>query len=133
LDYPVTLRRFALEDSILMVNSKEILSKGFGGWSSVDDLNGETLQFFTFENRRFGKFLLSYRPFPGGTVRGYIDGRKMVFEWKGDVFEWNSMGKAIMPEGRWALYVAHDDKVSELLSGDDTITGTMTKGLKDFK
>lgn len=56
-----------------------------------------------------GLLLLSYRPFPGAVVAGYIQGKKLIFEWGGDVYEWTSIDQPFLPDGRWAVYVWQAD------------------------
>lgn len=54
---------------------------------------------------RSGTLLISYRPFPNAAVVGYFEGKKLIFEWNGDVYEWISLENSFLPDGRWAAYV----------------------------
>jgi hypothetical protein len=102
-DFPALLRSFTLS-GLLIRNGDELLSRGTFISSTLDDLMGEKMPFFTFESQRTGFLVMSYRPFPGAVVAGYFDDKKLIFEWNGDVYEWLSMDKPFMPEGRWAAY-----------------------------
>jgi hypothetical protein len=103
LDFPALLRSFTLS-GLLIRNGNELLSRGTVISSTLDDLMGGKMQFFTFESQRTGFLVMSYRPFPGAVVAGYFDDKKLIFEWNGDAYEWLSMDKPFMPEGRWAAY-----------------------------
>jgi hypothetical protein len=107
LDYPVLVREFGTEEGLLILNNKEVLARP-SGKSGIDDLQGNTIQFFSIQSSRTGNILISYRPFPGASVFGYFEDRKLVFEWNGDIYEWISL-KPILPEGRWAAYVGRID------------------------
>jgi len=52
---------------------------------------------------------MSYRPFPGASVAGYFEGKKLQFEWNGDLYEWISMDNPFMPAGKWAAYIWQAD------------------------
>jgi hypothetical protein len=102
-DFPVLLRSFTLS-GLLILNGDELLSRGASVSSTLDDLTEKKMPFFTFESKRSGLLVMSYRPFPGAVVAGYFDDKKLIFEWNGDVYEWLSMDKPFMPEGRWSAY-----------------------------
>jgi TonB family protein len=111
-DYPELLSEFGIENSMLIRNGKEVLIR-ISGHASVADLSGDALQFFEIESPRTGNLYISYRPFPGASLCGYIEGRRMLFEWEGDTYEWLSLDNPILPrEGRWAVYVGRVGSVS---------------------
>jgi TonB family protein len=102
-DYPIVLPEFGIADSILMRNDKEVLLR-ISGHARLADLSGNTLQFFTLEGPRLGKLYISYRPFPGASLCGYIEGKRMLFQWAGNKYEWLASDRPILPDGRWAVY-----------------------------
>ena len=102
-EYPSLLPQFGSYRGLLIRNSKEVVSRG-GVVGKVDDLNGTKQQFITLENIRSGQLILSYRPFPGAVVAGYSVDRELRFEWNGDLYEWISLDKPFLPEGRWAIF-----------------------------
>jgi hypothetical protein len=102
-DFPALLRSFTLS-GLLIRNGDELLSRGTFVSSVIDDLMGGKKPFFTFESRRTGFLIMSYRPFPGAIVAGYFEDKKLIFEWNGDTYECLSMNKPFLPEGRWAAY-----------------------------
>jgi TonB family protein len=111
-DYPEMLPEFGIENSMLIRNDKEVLIR-ISGHASVPDLSGNTLPFFEIMSPRTGDLCISYRPFPGASLCGYIEGKRMLFEWEGDTYEWFSMDTPILPrEGRWAVYVGRVGSVS---------------------
>jgi hypothetical protein len=104
-DYPVLVRAFGMRGGgMVVLNDKEVLSNSAGGYSTVDDLNGKVQQFLIL-NSRSGILLISYRPFPGASLLGCFEGKKLIFECNGDVYEWISMENPFLPDGRWAAYV----------------------------
>jgi len=102
-DYPVLVQSLTLS-GLLIRNGSELISRGVSVSSTADDLMGRKLPFFTFDSQRTGFLVMSYRPFPGATVAGYFEDKKLVFEWKGDIYEYFSLDKPFMPEGKWAAY-----------------------------
>jgi hypothetical protein len=102
-DFPALLRSFTLS-GLLIRNGEELISRWASISDTLDDLIGKKLPFFSFDSPRTGFLVMSYRPFPGAVVAGYFDDKKLIFEWNGDVYEWLSMDKPFMPEGRWAAY-----------------------------
>jgi hypothetical protein len=102
-DFPALLRSFTLS-GLLIRNSEELVSRWASIYSTSDDLTGNKIPFFTFDTQRTGFLVMSYRPFPGAVVAGYFDDKRLIFEWNGDIYEWLSMDKPFMPEGRWAAY-----------------------------
>ena len=111
-DYPELLSEFGIENSMLIRNGKEVLTR-ISGHASMADLSGNALQFFEIDSPRTGNLYISYRPFPGASLCGYIEGKRMLFEWEGDTYEWLSLDNPILPrEGRWAVYVGRVGSVS---------------------
>jgi hypothetical protein len=108
LDYPALVKIFGASDSMWIKNYKELLLRG-GGLSSIEDLNGKVLQFVSLQSPSTGLLMLSYRPFPGAIVAGYIQGKQLIFKWQGDVFECTSIDQPFLPEGKWAVYVWQAD------------------------
>jgi hypothetical protein len=102
-DFPALLRSFTLS-GLLIRNGDELLSRGTVITSTFDDLVGKKMPFFTFNSQRTGFLVMSYRPFPGAVVAGYFEDKKLIFEWNGDTYEYLSMDKPFLPEGRWAAY-----------------------------
>jgi hypothetical protein len=102
-EYPALVQRLTLS-GLLILNGKEVLSKNGIVSGEAEDLNGPRQQFFTFSSQRMGFVVMSYRPFPGATMAGYFEDKKLVFEWNGDLYEWFSLDKPFMPEGKWAAY-----------------------------
>jgi len=77
--------------------------------SSIEDINGRRLQFASFQSPETGLLLFSYRPFPGAAVAGYIQGKRLIFEWDGNTYEWISNDQPFLPDGKWAVYVWQAD------------------------
>jgi hypothetical protein len=102
-DFPALLRSFTLS-GLLIRNGSELLARHVSVWSEIDDLMSGKKPFFTFECRRTGFLVMSYRPFPNAAVAGYFEDKKLIFEWNGDIYEFLSMDKPFLPEGRWAAY-----------------------------
>jgi hypothetical protein len=102
-DFPSLLPQFGSARHLVIRNSKEVVSRG-GTVGKIDDLTGARQQFITLESVRSGLLILSYRPFPGAVVAGYSTDRELRFGWNGDNFEWISLDKPFLPEGRWAIY-----------------------------
>jgi len=109
LDYPGLVPTLTMS-GFLILNSKEIVSRNGSVSGSVEDLNGTKQQFFTIGSRN-GLLLMSYRPFPGASIAGYFEGKKLQFEWNGDLYEWISMDNPFMPEGKWAAYLWQADTI----------------------
>lgn len=93
----------------MILNSKEVVSRSSVS-GSVEDLYGTKQQFFTIGSRS-GLLVLSYRPFPGASLAGYFDDKKLSFEWNEDLYEWLSLDKPFMPEGKWSAYIWQADTV----------------------
>jgi hypothetical protein len=102
-DYPALVPSLTLS-GLLIRNGYELISRGGSTRGTVDDLSGTKLQFFTFHSQRTGFLVMSYRPFPGARVAGYFEDKKLIFEWNGDSYEYFSLDKPFMPEGRWAAW-----------------------------
>ncbi len=105
-DYPALVQELAMS-GLLILNGKEVVSRG-SVVGSVDDLNGSKQQFFTIGSRS-GLLVMSYRPFPGATLAGYFQDKKLLLEWNGDNYEWISLDKPFMPEGKWSAYIWQAD------------------------
>jgi hypothetical protein len=103
LEFPALLRSFTLS-GLLIRNGDELVSRGTVFGSTLDDLSGKKQPFFTFNSRRSGFLVMSYRPFPGAVVAGYFEEKKLVFQWNGDTYEYFSLDKPFLPEGKWAAY-----------------------------
>ena len=103
-EFPVLIERFGTGRGLLIRNSREVIMRG-GCSGSIDDLNGPKQQFNTLESRNSGLLVISYRPFPGAVIAGYAVDKELKFEWNGDFYEWISLDKPFLPEGRWAIYV----------------------------
>ncbi len=106
LDYPTLVPRLSLH-GLLILNSKEVVSRASVS-SSVEDLTGSKQQFFIIGSRN-GLLVMSYRPFPGASIAGYFEDKKLQFEWKGDLYEWISTDDPFMPSGKWAVYIWQAD------------------------
>jgi len=129
-DYPEVLPEFGIENSMLIRNGNEVLIR-ISGHASMADLSGNALQFFEIDSRRTGKLYISYRPFPGASLCGYIEGKRMLFEWEGDTYEWLSLDNPILPrEGRWAVYVGQLGPASKESIG---FTAAALKDLDEIK
>lgn len=129
-DYPEVLPEFGIENSMLIRNGNEVLIR-ISGHASMADLSGNILQFFKIESRRTGKLYISYRPFPGASLCGYIEGKRMLFGWEGDTYEWLSLDNPILPrEGRWAVYVGQLGPASKESIG---FTAAALKDLEEVK
>jgi hypothetical protein len=102
-EFPALLRSFTLS-GLLIRNGDELVSRGAVFSSTLDDLTGKKQPFFTFNSQRSGFLVMSYRPFPGAVVAGYFEDKKIVFEWNGDTYEYFSLDKPFLPEGKWAAY-----------------------------
>jgi hypothetical protein len=103
-DYPSLVPRFGTSRGMLIRNDKDLLSRN-GFYSTVDNLSGSEQQFVVLESSSSGLLVMSYRPFPGAVAAGYFLDKELNFEWNGDFYEWISLDKPFLPEGRWALYV----------------------------
>jgi len=103
-EYPVLVERFGTGRGLLIRNSREVIMRG-GSSGTIDDLNGTKQQFNVLESRNSGLLVISYRPFPGAVIAGYTVDKEMNFEWNGDLYEWISLDRPFLPEGRWAIYV----------------------------
>jgi hypothetical protein len=114
-DYPALVQRLTLS-GLLILNSKEIVSRNGSVSGSVEDLNGTRQQFFTI-NSRSGMLVLSYRPFAGASLAGYFEDKKLTFEWNGDLYEWLSLDKPFMPEGKWSAYIWQADTIPNTFVG----------------
>lgn len=148
-DYPGLVKEFGVLGSILILNRKELLVNGSGVISQNEQLSEEIIQTLMITNPRFGRFYLSYRPFPDARVAGYVDGNRLLFEWDGNQFEWTSTESPILPQGRWTLYVSHTDYRREFArefstgsgnspsiggpSGDFTSIGAWDRKIADFQ
>jgi hypothetical protein len=106
-DYPSPLQVLRIRDGLLVLNSKELLCRA-GLVNSIDDLSGKELQFLYITGRA-GLLVISYRPFPGASLQGYFQDRKLMFKWNDDVYELLSQEGPILPEGKWAAYVWQAD------------------------
>jgi hypothetical protein len=105
-DYPALVQTLTLS-GLLILNGNEVVSRG-GISGSVDDLSGNKQQFFTLGSRS-GLLVMSYRPFPGASLAGYFQDKKLLLEWNGDYYEWISLDKPFLPEGKWSAYVWQAD------------------------
>ncbi len=105
-DYPALVQTLTL-GGLLILNGNEVVSRG-GVSCSVDDLSGSKQQFFTIGSRS-GLLVMSYRPFPGAILAGYFQDKKLLLEWNGDYYEWISLDKPFLPEGKWSAYVWQAD------------------------
>jgi hypothetical protein len=103
-DIPTALLRSMTIGGMLIRNGNELLSRGSVFSFSADDMTGKMLPFISFNSQSTGFLVMSCRPFPGAVVTGYFEDKKLVFEWNGDSYEYLSMDKPFMPEGRWAAY-----------------------------
>jgi hypothetical protein len=103
LEFPVSLRSLTLS-GLMIRNGDELVLRTAIVSSSNDDPRDDKRSFFPFSSDRLGFLVMSYRPFPGAVVAGYFEDRKLVFEWNGDTYEWLSLDKSFMPEGKWAAY-----------------------------
>ncbi|NWG12560.1 MAG: hypothetical protein HXY20_03395 [Acidobacteria bacterium] len=113
-EYTGYIERFGVTDGILILNLKEIISRG-SAVALRDNRNPRRLQYLSIEHPAIGRIRLSYRRFPGSMIRGFVQGQRMVFDWKGDLLEWISTGEIILPEGVWALFVAPGDETEPVL------------------
>ena len=108
-DYPALVKSFGSMsvDSMVIKNFKELLLRG-GAASSISDINGKRIQFASFQSpdRPSTSFLPSV---PGAVLAGYIQGKKLIFEWNGDAYEWISSDQPFLPDGKWAVYVWQAD------------------------
>lgn len=110
-----------------------------GSSANIDDINGSRQQFCTLRTRT-GFLVLSYRPFPGASLLGYFEGKRLVFEWNGDVYEWLSMDQPFLPEGRWAAYVWQADaapseqfSVGATAADPNDLANSISKNLERIK
>jgi hypothetical protein len=103
--YPGVIGSFGFRGpgTYLILNGKEVFARG-GGTVGLDSGDAGKQQFCTIYGPA-GLLVVSYRPFPGATIKGYFQDRRLIFDWNGDVYEWISPGNPILPEGKWAAYV----------------------------
>jgi hypothetical protein len=104
-EYPALVKSFGAS-GILLLNGKEVLFRG-GVKSSIEDVRGTKQQFYVLGTDH-GQFVLSYRPFSNASIHGYFDGKELLFELNGDLYEWISE-EPFLPEGRWAAYIWQAD------------------------
>jgi hypothetical protein len=105
-DYPALVQTLTMS-GLMILNGNEVVSRGSVS-GSVDDLSGSKQQFFTIGSRS-GLLVMSYRPFPGAILAGYFQDKKLLLEWNGDYYEWISLDKPFLPEGKWSAYIWQAD------------------------
>jgi hypothetical protein len=122
-DCPSPVQSLHLRDGLLILNTKEMLWRGGFGFGS-DDSSGNELLFLTITGRA-GLLVISDHPFPGASLQGYFQDRKLIFKWNEDVYELLTQDGPILPEGKWAAYVWQADPTPRDKSGMSGFVATI--------
>ncbi|HSR49519.1 MAG TPA: hypothetical protein VLV83_01750 [Acidobacteriota bacterium] len=112
--YPSPLFRFGSPDTIVIRNREEFVTRG-GSRTMNESFDGSLIQQLLLLRPQRPALVISYHPFPGAERAGYAENGRLIVLDGDDVYEWISTENPLMPEGRWALYVAEDDE----MIGDD--------------
>jgi hypothetical protein len=106
-DYSGSVEEFGMNDGLYIVDSTDLRARASSGFVGVWGANDAVLA-LVIDDPKYGRFTLSYRPFPDAVRAGYIDGHRIAWNWEGNLFELISIENPFLPKGKWNLFVRRE-------------------------
>lgn len=108
-EYPGPVRELRLDDSYLIKNDDRLIAHG--NLSAASD-QVEIFLWFTDDQ---GLFVLGFKRFEGAEPKGFAQGTEIKMKFGDVLYKWVSRN-AILPEGKWLVWVLHNPTGFEGLS-----------------
>lgn len=117
-NYPKALEKLEMINDVLIMNNVVLVNHSRGGRLASDKGSEDSPFYLYFWVKGKGAYVLSLWPFPGSKPLGVISDSAVRIRHGQDYFVWFSL-KAILPEGKWRVWVRLNpdyDPLQEMLA-----------------